>query len=94
MVRFGSSAVVAGLVTAGLASAEAYTPLHEAGRCAIRGQCGKKSFFGKELPCPDNGLAKQPEDAVREKLVKLCGPKWNAGPVCCEEEQVSYLASF
>ena len=44
------------------------TTKHEKGRCAIRGQCGKQSFFGSELPCPDNGLAKTPDDAVRKKL--------------------------
>ncbi|RDW85641.1 multidrug efflux transporter AcrB transmembrane-containing protein [Coleophoma crateriformis] len=91
MVRFSSSTLIAALLGTGIASAELFTPKHEAGRCSIRGQCGKKSFFGKELPCPDNGLAKQPEDAVREKLVKLCGPKWTSGPVCCEEEQLDAL---
>jgi Niemann-Pick C1 protein len=61
---------------------------HEAGRCSIRGTCGKDSFFGPELPCPDNGLAAEPDDDVRKQLVELCGPKWNTGPVCCEGKQV------
>lgn len=65
------------------------TKIHEKGRCAIRGHCGKKSFFGGELPCPDNGLAKEPEDKVRDRLVSLCGDKWKHGPVCCEDEQVN-----
>lgn len=64
------------------------TKIHEKGRCAIRGHCGKQSFFGGELPCLDNGLAKQPERDVREKLVGLCGSRWEEGPVCCEDEQV------
>lgn len=68
-----------------------FTNIHELGRCAIRGHCGKKSFFGGELPCPDNELAKQPEAAVRKKLVDLCGSKWEQGPVCCEDEQVSSI---
>ncbi|PYI14710.1 multidrug efflux transporter AcrB transmembrane domain-containing protein [Aspergillus violaceofuscus CBS 115571] len=69
-----------------------YTDIHEPGRCALRGHCGKKSFFGGELPCPDNGRAKQPEAAVRKKLVDLCGSKWQDGPVCCEDEQIDALS--
>jgi len=68
------------------------TAIHEAGRCAVRGHCGKQGFFGKDLPCPDNGLAKQPADDVRKKLVAVCGEKWAEGPVCCADEQVSYSA--
>ena len=64
------------------------TRIHEAGRCALRGECGKQSFFGKQLPCPDNGLAKSPTDTTRAKLVKVCGAKWSEGAVCCEDEQV------
>jgi Niemann-Pick C1 N terminus len=82
--------VLSSFVTA----ADLLTPKHEAGRCAIRGNCGKKSFFGKELPCLDNGLAKEPEDTLREKLVGLCGDQWKEGPVCCEEVQVSTLTSL
>lgn len=69
--------------------AQGATKLHEQGRCAIRGHCGKQSIFGGELPCLDNGAAKEPEAAVRDKLVNLCGAEWREGPVCCEEEQVS-----
>lgn len=86
IVGLGSLALQPSLV-----GAQGETKIHEAGRCAIRGQCGKKSFFGGELPCPDNGLARQPEDSVRQKLVDLCGPKWKEGPVCCLNEQVGLL---
>ncbi|PLB47719.1 cholesterol transport protein [Aspergillus steynii IBT 23096] len=72
--------------------AQGETKIHETGRCAIRGHCGKQSFFGGELPCPDNGLAEEPEAAVRKKLVDLCGSKWEEGPVCCKDEQVDALA--
>ena len=65
-----------------------WTQKHEKGRCAIRGQCGKKSFFGGELPCPDNDLAREPEDDVRKKLVDICGDSWNEGPICCDGKQV------
>jgi Niemann-Pick C1 protein len=75
------------------ASAESFTAKHEKGRCAVRGTCGKQSLFGKELPCPDNGLAKKPSDELRTKLVELCGSKWNNTDVCCEESQVDALKS-
>lgn len=78
---------MAALLEGSLASNEAYTPKHEAGRCAIRAACGK-TFFGSQLPCPDNGLALEPKDKVRAQLVDICGPKWNEGPVCCDAEQV------
>src|SRR4051794_37839269 len=62
---------------------------HEAGRCAIRGQCGKKSVWSfKELPCPDNGLAKEPEKDTRKKLIEICGDKWEKGPICCDDDQL------
>ncbi|KAK9559965.1 niemann-Pick type C- protein 1 [Aspergillus fumigatus] len=75
-----------------LVVAEGETKIHEEGRCAIRGHCGKKSFFGGELPCPDNGPAREPEVSTRKKLVNLCGSKWNEGSVCCEDEQIDALA--
>lgn len=73
--------------------ASPYTPIHAAGRCAIRGTCGKKSLFGPELPCPDNGVAEEPSAETREHLVNLCGTKWNEGPVCCEAKQLDDLES-
>lgn len=84
MAKIAALALLAGL---GLAD-DLYTPKHEAGRCAIRDHCGKKSFFGKELPCVDNGLAEEPDKELRKQLVDLCGPKWNDGPVCCTKNQV------
>ncbi|RDL36510.1 Multidrug efflux transporter AcrB transmembrane-containing protein [Venustampulla echinocandica] len=92
MRRLWHSAVVAGSLAATLVLGEAYTPKHEAGRCAIRGGCGKQGFFGPDLPCPDNGLAREPEDAVRKQLVEMCGPKWSTGPVCCEGDQLNTLS--
>lgn len=70
------------------------TPVHEAGRCAIRGQCGSKSFFGKQLPCVYNGPAEEPDPAVRESLVSLCGSRWSEGKVCCDADQVSLTDSL
>jgi len=76
-----------------LAYAEPITSIHQPGYCALRGQCGKKSFFGSQLPCPDNGPAEEPSEKVRWKLVELCGYQFSEGPVCCEEEQINDLAS-
>ena len=66
-----------------------WTTKHEAGRCAIRGQCGKKSFFGSELPCPDNGKAQDPDGETRKKLVAICGDTWDDGAICCDSAQVN-----
>ncbi|KAH8722967.1 sterol-sensing domain of SREBP cleavage-activation-domain-containing protein [Phaeosphaeriaceae sp. PMI808] len=67
------------------------TTKHEKGRCAIRGQCGKQGFFGSELPCPDNGLAKTPDEGARKKLIDICGDQWSDSDVCCEESQLDAL---
>jgi len=54
----------------------------------MRGHCGSQGFFGKPLPCPDNGLAEEPTQDVRDKLMSICGEKWAEGPICCLDEQV------
>lgn len=65
---------------------DGFTYKHEAGRCAIRGHCGKQGFFGSDLPCPDNGLAEEPTASTRKTLMSICGDKWAEGPVCCTDE--------
>lgn len=57
----------------------------------MKGQCGKKSFFGGQLPCPDNSVAQKPEEATRKKLIDICGNKWDYGAICCDSEQVCLL---
>ncbi|KAF2772367.1 NCR1, Niemann-pick type C [Teratosphaeria nubilosa] len=69
------------------------TVKHEAGRCAIRGHCGSQSIFGSQLPCPDNGLAEDPDDDLRKSIVDICGPEWEDRKVCCRDEQVGALKS-
>ncbi|CAN8097870.1 unnamed protein product [Discula destructiva] len=93
MNKFSALASAGAVIFAGLSSAaaELYTPIHEAGRCAVRDHCGAKSFFGKQLPCVDNGKAQDPDEELRTQLVELCGPKWKDGPVCCTNEQVTAL---
>lgn len=39
--------------------------IHEEGYCVMRGQCGKKAVFGKQLNCPYN------EPAVEVLLIIL-----------------------
>ena len=56
----------------------------------MKGQCGKKSFFGGQLPCPDNSLAEEPEEEVRKKLVDVCGDDWKTDAICCDNDQVSH----
>lgn len=95
-IVLNSRRVLLGLTTAGVlftdivASEGNWTEKHEAGRCAIRGQCGKKSFFGGELPCPDNDLAEDPDGDTRKKLIAICGDGWSSGDVCCDSDQVRY----
>ena len=90
MARISHLVAVGAVLLAGYARAEEpYTPKHEAGRCAMRGHCGRKGFFGKELPCVDNGLATTPDDDFVDEIVALCGPKWKDSDVCCDSAQVS-----
>ncbi|KJX97178.1 patched sphingolipid transporter (Ncr1) like protein [Zymoseptoria brevis] len=79
-------------LTAAAASPD-LTTKHEAGRCAIRGNCGKQGFFGKQLPCPDNDLAEEPSEDVRKQLVSICGEEWSDTKVCCKAEQLDALES-
>ncbi|KAI1436206.1 patched family-domain-containing protein [Xylaria sp. CBS 124048] len=82
---------LAALLVTSCAAGELFTPKHEAGRCALRGHCGKKGFFGKALPCVDNGLATTPDDDFAKEIQDLCGPKWADSKVCCNTEQLRAL---
>ncbi|KAI0997027.1 NPC intracellular sterol transporter 1-related protein 1 [Podosphaera aphanis] len=90
MRRLWRSAAIAVLLSVG--SGEHFTSRHEAGRCSLRGNCGGGGFFSPPLPCSYNGLAQDPEPDARAKLVELCGPKWNNGPVCCDQGQIQVLS--
>lgn len=93
MARLSSLVAAGALLVASVTKAELLTPKHEAGRCAIRGHCGKKSWFGKELPCLDNGLATTPDDDFAKEIVALCGSKWEGSKVCCDVDQLGSLKS-
>lgn len=88
-----STALLVASTSAKSSSGPDLTTIHEAGRCAIRGHCGKQSIFGSELPCPDNRLAETPTSNVRDKLVSICGDEWAKTDVCCREEQIDALQS-
>ncbi|KAG2158905.1 patched family-domain-containing protein [Suillus bovinus] len=63
-----------------------------AGQCAMRGSCGKKGWFGQELPCPYDGPPVDPEDSkARDLLVSVCGAQFVEGPTCCTSGQVETL---
>ncbi|CDH09686.1 probable Niemann-Pick type C-related protein 1 [Zygosaccharomyces bailii ISA1307] len=63
-------------------------------QCAIYGNCGKKSIFGQELPCPVNSTF-EPEpasDDLKELLVGVCGEEWKEiDTLCCTKDQVLNL---
>ena len=90
--RWLSLISVASIATAADESPRNLTRIHEAGRCAIRGQCNNKGFFGGGgEPCPDNGLAEEPSDDLRAQIVSVCGEEWSKGKVCCTSEQLDTL---
>ncbi|KAK9454431.1 sterol-sensing domain of SREBP cleavage-activation-domain-containing protein [Dipodascopsis uninucleata] len=71
----------------------AITEIHESGTCAIYKNCGKKSFFGSQLPCPYNGPAVTPDATTRSELVEICGADWAQTQVCCDTDQLENLKS-
>ncbi|TFK43177.1 multidrug efflux transporter AcrB transmembrane domain-containing protein [Crucibulum laeve] len=67
-------------------------PSDVSGRCAMRGSCGRKGFFGKPLPCPYDGPPIELDsDESRALLVTTCGPSYAEGLVCCTSDQVETL---
>ncbi|KAG0660390.1 hypothetical protein C6P45_001595 [Maudiozyma exigua] len=67
----------------------------QAQQCAMYGNCGKKSMFGGELPCPvtdSNFVAPVITEDIRQILVNLCGDEWETiNNVCCSKDQVVAL---
>ncbi|KAL5488039.1 NCR1 [Sanghuangporus weigelae] len=61
-------------------------------RCAMRGHCGSKTGWGKQLPCPYDGPPQEVEnDDARNLLVEVCGLQFAEGPVCCTQGQMETL---
>ncbi|KAF8974608.1 patched family-domain-containing protein [Flammula alnicola] len=67
------------------------TSNHGDGKCAMRGSCGKKGFFGKPLPCPYDGPPVESDDKTRQLLQDVCGPELAEGPLCCTSDQLETL---
>ena len=67
----------------------------QAQQCAMYGNCGKKSMFGGELPCPvtdESFTAPAITEDIRQMLVKLCGDEWKTiDNICCSKDQVVSL---
>lgn len=74
-----------------LTSSEKVT--HEPGYCSMYDNCGKKSFFGAQLPCPANIKAVKPLGESKLLLNKICGDDFPTDRVCCSHDQLINLES-
>lgn len=62
------------------------------GQCAIYGTCGKKSIFGKQLPCVDRIEAPVPAQETIDLLYKICGADFPVlAGLCCSYDQLTTL---
>lgn len=62
------------------------------GHCAMYGNCGKKSVFGKPLPCPVNMTAPEALPQALEVLERVCGTEFSAeNGLCCSFDQLVTL---
>ncbi|KAI5478579.1 vacuolar membrane protein [Pseudohyphozyma bogoriensis] len=87
--------LLASLATLRVAASPAVDPafVREAGRCALRGECGSKGALGGQIPCPDNGLAVKSDDPVfLATLSSLCGSDF-PDTTCCTQDQLNTLSS-
>ena len=66
-----------------------------ASRCALYDNCGKKSVFGAELPCPVSDSRFRPPpvtDELMDLVVEVCGEEWkDETELCCTLDQVQNL---
>ena len=67
--------------------------IHQEGYCVMYGDCGKKSFFGKELPCARTKEAVTPSESSIQILNRICGENFPSSRVCCSENQIRELES-
>lgn len=67
--------------------------LHTPGTCAMYDNCGKKSIFGAQLPCPGPLEAQKPSSEARELLESVCGAEFSSRLVCCTLDQLKNLES-
>ncbi|KAI5962165.1 NCR1 [Candida pseudojiufengensis] len=64
---------------------------HSEGYCNTFGNCGKKSVFGKQLPCSNFVKSVKPTQESQDKLQQICGKTFDF--VCCSPEQIDELES-
>ncbi|GAA5842354.1 hypothetical protein JCM9279_005356 [Rhodotorula babjevae] len=66
--------------------------LREPGRCSMRDSCGRKSAFGSDIPCPDNGPAQPHDDDLvfKATLAQVCGDDFST-TTCCTLGQLDLL---
>lgn len=64
---------------------------HEQGRCAMYGNCGKRSIFGAPLPCPTDQKALPPSPEALQVLNRVCGADFDSANVCCLMDQLTKL---
>jgi len=66
--------------------------IQKEGYCSLYDKCGKKSFFGQELPCPYNGEAYPATEEQVLELSALCGEEWKEETkLCCSGTQITEL---
>ncbi|GAA5831514.1 hypothetical protein JCM11251_004049 [Rhodosporidiobolus azoricus] len=77
-----------------LAASTSPTFVREDGRCAMRNSCGRKSAFGGEIPCPDNGEATEHDgDPIYlSTLAQVCGEDFTT-KTCCTQGQLETLSA-
>lgn len=80
-------------LAANVGSLESDTYIRQPGYCAMYGNCGKKSFFGSQLPCPANIKAVKPPEESIDILTRVCGEDFPVERVCCSTEQLLNLES-
>ncbi|EMG50002.1 NCR1 NPC intracellular sterol transporter 1-related protein 1 [Candida maltosa Xu316] len=64
---------------------------HKQGYCNTYGNCGKKSVFGKPLPCATFEPAHRASQESIDRLKAICGDDVNYEYVCCSDEQITDL---
>lgn len=61
---------------------------HKPGYCNTYGNCGKKSVFGKPLPCAEFVPAVKASQESREKLKSICGKDFDY--ICCSQNKLIF----
>ncbi|GMG56246.1 unnamed protein product [Ambrosiozyma monospora] len=69
-----------------------FTTIHDEGYCAIYSKGGKKSFFGSDLPAPQNIPSQLFSLEEKSLLLEICGDSWSEVDYgCCDMSQLETL---